>query len=141
MATLSHRPMAAILAFVALSIGAGLAQARSPALVAPPWRPPTLVVAGAEQPVRLQSLKIETEVAGGVAETRVEMAFFNPNARVLEGKLQFPLGHPAVVSVIPGGQSPDQVRSNLTLLDVPIPGELWAELKAEGLVREDAPTP
>ena len=55
-------------------------------------------VAGAEQPVRLQSLQVDVEVAGGVAETRVQMVFFNPNTRVLEGKLQFPLGAGQVVS-------------------------------------------
>ncbi len=72
-----------------------------PQIVAPPpggWRPPVLVVAGADQPVRLQMLRIDVEVAAGVAETRVQMDFFNPNARVLEGKLQFPLGAGQVVS-------------------------------------------
>ena len=72
-----------------------------PQFVAPPpiaWRPPALVVAGADQPVRLRSLKVEVEVAAGVAETRVQMEFFNPNARVLEGKLQFPLAAGQVVS-------------------------------------------
>ena len=92
----------AILTLIAgLSASAGaLAQPR-PQFVAPPpsgWRPPALVVAGADQPVRLQSLKVEVEVAGGVAETRVQMEFFNPNSRVLEGKLQFPLGAGQVVS-------------------------------------------
>ena len=90
----------AILTLIAgLSAGA-LAQPR-PQFVAPPpsgWRPPALVVAGADQPVRLQSLKVDVEVAGGVAETRVQMEFFNPNSRVLEGKLQFPLGAGQVVS-------------------------------------------
>ena len=48
-------------------------------------------MSGAELPVRLQTLKVDVEVSAGVAETRVQMEFFNPNARVLEGKLQFPL--------------------------------------------------
>jgi Ca-activated chloride channel homolog len=92
----------AILTLIAgLSATAGaLAQPR-PQFVAPPptgWRPPALVVSGADQPVRLQSLKVDVEVAGGVAETRVQMEFFNPNSRVLEGKLQFPLGAGQVVS-------------------------------------------
>ncbi|MCE9657626.1 MAG: DUF2135 domain-containing protein [Burkholderiales bacterium] len=92
----------AILTLIAgLSATTGaLAQPR-PQLLAPPpggWRPPALVVAGAEQPVRLQSLKIDVEVAAGVAETRVQMEFFNPNSRILEGKLQFPLGAGQVVS-------------------------------------------
>ncbi|MGZ5240815.1 MAG: VIT domain-containing protein, partial [Caldimonas sp.] len=82
--------------FAGLAAGA-LAQAQTQ-LVAPAWRPPALIVAGADQPVRLQSLRVDVEVAGGVAETRVQMEFFNPNSRVLEGKLQFPLGAGQVVS-------------------------------------------
>jgi D-threo-aldose 1-dehydrogenase len=45
-----------------------------------------------------------------------------------------------VVSVIPGGQSVDQVRANRAILDRDIPPALWTELKAEGLMRADAPT-
>ena len=61
-------------------------------------RAPVLQVAGAEQPVRLASLKVDVEVAGGAAETRVQMVFFNPNSRTLEGKLQFPLAPGQIVS-------------------------------------------
>lgn len=57
-----------------------------------------LVVEGAEQPVRLRALKVDVEVAAGVAETRVQLEFFNPNPRILEGKLQFPLAAGQVVS-------------------------------------------
>src|SRR6188768_1253797 len=62
------------------------------------WRAPMLQVQGAEQPVRLASLQVDVEVAGGAAETRVQMVFFNPNNRILEGKLQFPLAPGQVVS-------------------------------------------
>lgn len=55
--------------------------------------------------------------------------------------LQFPLGHPAVASVIPGAFHPDQVRRNVSAFAHPVPAELWAELKAEGLLRADAPVP
>ena len=55
--------------------------------------------------------------------------------------LQFPFGHPAVASIIPGPDSPEQVRANLDWLRVEIPTDLWAELKAEGILRPDAPTP
>src|SRR5574341_312004 len=59
--------------------------------IAPP-EPPRLVVSGTpERPVALRTVKVDTEIAGGVAVTRVEMVFFNPNRRVLEGELQFPL--------------------------------------------------
>lgn len=55
--------------------------------------------------------------------------------------LQFPLAHPAVVSVIPGPNSPEQVRTNLQWINTPIPAALWAELKETGLIRTDAPVP
>ena len=55
--------------------------------------------------------------------------------------LQFPLGHGSVAAVIPGAVSPEQVRENIELLRRPIPGELWSELKAEGLMPPEAPTP
>ena len=46
----------------------------------------------------------------------------------------------ALVSVIPGGQSVEQVKANRAILDKPIPAALWGDLKAEGLMRTDAPT-
>ncbi len=78
-----------------------LAQPRQHLMPSPPptaWRPPVLQVQGAEQPIRLQALKVDVEVSAGVAETRVQMEFFNPNGRLLEGKLQFPLASGQVVS-------------------------------------------
>ncbi|HEX2542184.1 MAG TPA: VIT domain-containing protein [Caldimonas sp.] len=95
-----------VLSFIIAAAGLGAdasaqpSDRATPALEAPlvAWRAPALQVAGAEQPVRLQSLKLDVEVSGGVAQTRVELVFFNPNARTLEGKLQFPLGPGQVVS-------------------------------------------
>lgn len=55
--------------------------------------------------------------------------------------LQFPLGHPAVASVIPGASSPAQQLRNVELFARPIPADLWSELKDEGLLRADAPVP
>jgi D-threo-aldose 1-dehydrogenase len=55
--------------------------------------------------------------------------------------LQFPLAHPAVVSVIPGGQTPAEVARNAELLHDPVPLALWPALKREGLMRPDAPVP
>jgi D-threo-aldose 1-dehydrogenase len=55
--------------------------------------------------------------------------------------LQFPLTHPAVVSVIPGGASPEEVCSNIDYLKEPIPTAVWIELKSEGLIDPESPTP
>jgi D-threo-aldose 1-dehydrogenase len=55
--------------------------------------------------------------------------------------LQFPFGHPVVSSVIPGPNAPEQVKGNLEWMRVEIPAGLWDELKEQGLVRPDTPTP
>jgi len=55
--------------------------------------------------------------------------------------LQFPLGHPVVVSVIPGARSVAELEQNLGYARFPIPGELWSDLKAEGLLAAEAPVP
>jgi D-threo-aldose 1-dehydrogenase len=55
--------------------------------------------------------------------------------------LQFPLAHPIVASIIPGAFSLDQVRQNVEHCRHPIPGSLWSDLKSQGLVARDAPTP
>ncbi len=54
--------------------------------------------------------------------------------------LQFPLLHPSVVAVIPGGKSTEEVIANGLNMNETVPSALWQELKAEGLLREDAPT-
>lgn len=54
--------------------------------------------------------------------------------------LQFPLLHPAVVSVIPGAVSAAQVVQNAANVAVPIPAELWHDLKMQGLIDRNAPT-
>ena len=55
--------------------------------------------------------------------------------------LQFPLAHPAVASVIPGAATPEQVEQNVDLIRVEIPDVMWSEMKSEGLIPVDAPTP
>lgn len=55
--------------------------------------------------------------------------------------LQFPLGHPAVASVIPGASRAEHVERNVAAIRHPIPAGLWEELKAAGLLRAEAPTP
>ena len=55
--------------------------------------------------------------------------------------LAFPLAHPAVASVCVGARTAAQVERNAALYREPVAPELWLELKAEGLLREDAPVP
>ena len=55
--------------------------------------------------------------------------------------LQFGLAHPAVAATIPGAVSADEVQENFDMVSYEIPADLWAELKHEGLLPENAPTP
>ena len=55
--------------------------------------------------------------------------------------LQFILAHPAIASVIPGARSVAEVEENVRLVETPIPGPFWAELKERGLIDLAAPTP
>jgi len=55
--------------------------------------------------------------------------------------LQFPLGHPAVVSVIAGMRSPAEVSSAVARSRTPIPASLWRNLREAGLLTIGAPTP
>jgi D-threo-aldose 1-dehydrogenase len=55
--------------------------------------------------------------------------------------LAFPLAHPAVASVCVGARSAAQMQRNASLYGEKIAPDLWSELKAERLLRDDAPVP
>jgi D-threo-aldose 1-dehydrogenase len=72
---------------------------------------------------------------------RIQAVCERHNVPLPAAALQFPFGHPSVVSVIPGPVSTEQVRTNLAWMRCDIPDALWVELKAEGLLRTEAQTP
>lgn len=55
--------------------------------------------------------------------------------------MQFPLGHPAVTSVVVGARSPEEVETNDAMFRFDIPSALWSELRTEGLLPAHVPTP
>lgn len=55
--------------------------------------------------------------------------------------LQFPMAHPAVAAIIPGGRSVAEVEENFRLLNIPIPDDFWEELRHLNLLPPEAPTP
>ena len=55
--------------------------------------------------------------------------------------IQFPSFHPAIAAVLAGPRTPAELRDNCDLFETEVPVALWAALKAEGLIRADAPTP
>ena len=70
---------------------------------------------------------------------RIEAVCAAHQTRLVDAAFQFPLRHPATVAVIPGGQSREEIAGNLQAAQAVIPEALWADLKAEGLLRADAP--
>ena len=70
---------------------------------------------------------------------RIQAVCERHGVKLVEAALRFPLMHPSVVSVIPGAVSPKQIELNNRILAANIPPAMWAELKTEGLLREDAP--
>ena len=63
------------------------------------------------------------------------------NVDLKAAALQFVLAHPAVGTVVPGAQSVPELEQNFALVGQEIPGDVWSEMKAEGLIPADAPTP
>jgi D-threo-aldose 1-dehydrogenase len=55
--------------------------------------------------------------------------------------LAFPFGHPAVTGVLVGARSAAEVKDAVACFEWPVPGELWAELAATGLLPADVPNP
>ncbi|SDZ17249.1 D-threo-aldose 1-dehydrogenase [Jannaschia faecimaris] len=70
---------------------------------------------------------------------RIEAICHAHGTRLVDAAFQFPLLHPATLSVIPGGQSRAESEGNLRAAAADIPADLWAELKREDLIRQDAP--
>lgn len=55
--------------------------------------------------------------------------------------LQFCAAHPVVAAIIPGAKHADRVRENARLMAAEIPAALWDDLKGDGILPADAPTP
>jgi D-threo-aldose 1-dehydrogenase len=70
---------------------------------------------------------------------RIETICKRHGVAMVDAAFQFPLRHPAVVSVIPGGQGVSEMQANARAATARIPPALWAELKAQGLIHTAAP--
>lgn len=72
---------------------------------------------------------------------RIEAVCADHGVRLVEAALQFVVGHPAVRTVIPGAANASEVAANVAIFSQRLPDALWSDLKAAGLLRQDAPTP
>jgi D-threo-aldose 1-dehydrogenase len=72
---------------------------------------------------------------------RIEAVCDRHHVPLAAAALQFPLAYSIVASVIPGLDSPQRVEQTITLYRHEIPAALWQDLRAENLIRADAPIP
>jgi D-threo-aldose 1-dehydrogenase len=72
---------------------------------------------------------------------RIEKVCAEVNVPLPAAALQFVTAHPCIPSFIAGTRSVEQLKQNLDWFSYPIPSVFWDELKRQGLLREDAPTP
>jgi D-threo-aldose 1-dehydrogenase len=71
----------------------------------------------------------------------IESVCRDHNVSLLSAALQFPLGHPAVASVIPGALSAAEVETNVAAFKARIPQDFWSDLRSAGLLRATVPVP
>lgn len=98
-----------------------------------------VLVTGAVRDARYNYLPAPDEIKARVA--RIEQVARAHGVPLAAAALQFVLGHPVVATVIPGSKSRTEAEQNARWMRLPIPVEFWSDLKAEGLIRTDAPTP
>jgi D-threo-aldose 1-dehydrogenase len=55
--------------------------------------------------------------------------------------LQFPLAHPAVLTVVSGAYNAEQVSANIAWFEESLPRSFWTRLKERGLIADGAPVP
>lgn len=72
---------------------------------------------------------------------RIEAVGARHDVPLAAAALQFSAAHPAVVVPVIGTASPARVHDTVRLRELPIPAAYWQDLRDEGLIRSDAPTP
>jgi D-threo-aldose 1-dehydrogenase len=91
--------------------------------------------AGAKYAYGDASPEIQAKVRG------IEAACKAHDVALPAAALQFPLAHPAVVSIIPGAARASEVIANIASLEAAIPAAFWTDLKDRDLIDKDSPVP
>ncbi len=73
--------------------------------------------------------------------TRLQAVCKSHGVELAAAAIQFPLAHPSVAAVIPGAKNAQEAAEAHRLLGIRIPAALWADLKGQGLLDAEAPTP
>jgi len=95
----------------------------------------TGAVPGAKHDYRDASPEVLARVA------RIERVCLAHGIALRHAAVRFPLGHPAVSSIVLGAVTEDEVARNLDAFARPVPAALWRDLVAEGLLPGQAPLP
>ena len=108
-------------------------------IIGGPFNSGALVEPAGGGPIHYDYAPASVEIVARVERLRQVCAAYG--VPLAAAALRFPLAHPAVTSVIPGMATPGQVADAVAWLEIDIPQALWDALRAEGLLRADAPVP
>ncbi len=72
---------------------------------------------------------------------RIEQVCARHQVSLQAAALQFPFGHPAVASIIPGASSGAEIQANIGFFEEEIPAAFWEELKGLELIDPASPAP
>lgn len=98
-----------------------------------------ILATGAVEGAKYNYAPAPAEIMDKVA--RIEKVCADHGVPLPQAALQFVVAHPAIPSFIAGTRNVEQLKKNLNWFSHPIPTEFWSDLKAQGLLREDAPVP
>ena len=98
-----------------------------------------ILATGARPGARYNYATATPEVLARV--TSIETVCRDHRVPLLPSALQFPLGHRAVASVIPGVLSEAEVSASVAASKTPIAREFWDDLKSAGTLRDSVPVP
>lgn len=98
-----------------------------------------ILATGAKEGAKYNYAPAPTDIMERVR--KIETVCAEYNVPLPAAALQFVTAHPAIPTFMAGTRTVKQLQQNLEWFSHPIPAEFWADLKASGLIREDAPTP
>jgi len=123
----------------ALSEFLPLCEARGTAIVVGGGFNSGILATGAIEGAKYNYAPAPADIMQRVAQ--IESVCKNHHVPLPAAALQFVVAHPSIVSFCAGTRTCAQLEQNLDWMDHPIPADFWQELKAKGLLREEAPVP
>ena len=98
-----------------------------------------ILATGAVSGARFDYMPAGPEIMARVRKIQAVCAAHGVSIR--QAALQFPMAHPAVVSIVLGAVTPEEVASNAADAGKKVPASLWSDLKTAGLLDPSALTP